>query len=253
VATDGDIKKWDSIAGQYNRWLGVSGPNINNRFTEIVTDAVLDLLGNVAGARVLDLGCGEGYLSRILARGGAQVQGIDGSREMIRLAEKQWAGAKGNFIVGDIRDRLPYGEGSFTHVICNMVLMDLEDIDVVFREANRVLEDKGLLVASVVHPCFFLATVEWQESDSGSPCFMPTHRYVEPRRVNKTLAEIEPQVDVVHYHRPIQDYVNSILRAELRLVTLRETSFESDDGNPEHLPYHLTANNLILAASKGKV
>lgn len=50
---------------------------------------LLELLGDTTGRRVLDAGCGEGYLARVLAARGARATGIDLSPRLIEMARRQ--------------------------------------------------------------------------------------------------------------------------------------------------------------------
>ena len=75
---------YDEFASQYADMMtaqeqgGVASDSNMARFLQVV--------GNVSGLTVLDAGCGEGYLSRILAQGGAQVIGFDISPRLIEIA-----------------------------------------------------------------------------------------------------------------------------------------------------------------------
>ncbi|MEO3806424.1 methyltransferase domain-containing protein [Nonomuraea sp. B1E8] len=244
-----EILEWGSIAERYAAWLN-DEENISGRaFTDIVTDAVLDMAGDPAGKRVLDLGCGEGYLSRHLARTGAAVEAIDGAGEMLRIARALSGDLPVSFRQGDICGKLPYDSGTFELIVCNMVLMDVDDIGHAISEAARVLKPGGRLVFSVVHPTFFDATGEWRSED-GQPVYRPRRRYVEEFSYVKTLVGLDPPARLTHYHRPIQAYVQAVLAASLMLTGFAETSMSRDQRRPELTRFHFTANNLIIGATK---
>ena len=83
-------------------------------------------LRNASARRVLDLGCGSGWLSIFLARQGFYVNGIDLAAHAIELA-RQWSDQEGldvEFDIGDIVD-LPYPEGSFDAVVANSIFEHL--------------------------------------------------------------------------------------------------------------------------------
>src|SRR3546814_8129892 len=79
--------------GLFNRWYA--------------RPAVLDLLGDVAGRRILDAGCGSGPLLVDLGERGASVAGFDGSSAMIRLARER-LGDEADLQVADLTQPLPY-------------------------------------------------------------------------------------------------------------------------------------------------
>ncbi|MFD3731185.1 class I SAM-dependent methyltransferase [Streptomyces sp. NPDC058632] len=109
------------------------------------------LAGDVAGRRILDAGCGSGPLSAALRERGAVVTGIDASAGMLTLARRR-LGDDVALHVADLRDRLPFADGSFDDVIASLVLHYLEDWGPTLAELRRVLRPGGRLIASVDHP-----------------------------------------------------------------------------------------------------
>lgn len=123
---------------------------------ELTNGAVLKAIGDVTGLTVLDAGCGEGYMSRTLAEGGAKVTGIDFSDELIHAAQEHRLASElpVSFDVGDVNS-LPYDPGTFDLVLCNHLLNDLEDPSQAIREFSRVLSPQGRIVIMMLHPCFY--------------------------------------------------------------------------------------------------
>lgn len=250
------IRSWDTVAKKYSDWLDGGVDQKGKAFTKIVTDNVLDLLGDLSGKKVLDLGCGEGYLSRELALRGATVQGIDGSCQMAQLATLKNSGGEFNieYKVGDITKTLPYAEGEFHLVVCNMVLMDVFDVGSVVEETRRVLSENGKFLFSIVHPCFYDALGKWIEIGRDA-AFMPQKRYLDEVIYMKHLVGLSSDVQLTHYNRPVQYYVNKLLNANMVITDFRETSFSegylrSINLYDELKKYNLTANNLIIGAIK---
>ncbi|MFP5291285.1 MAG: class I SAM-dependent methyltransferase, partial [Actinomycetes bacterium] len=113
--------------------------------------AVLDLLGDVAGRRILDAGCGSGPLIAELGERGASVAGFDASPEMIRLARDR-LGDEADLRVADLTRPLPYDDGTFDDAVAMLVLHYLEDWSRPLAELRRVLRPGGRLVVVVNHP-----------------------------------------------------------------------------------------------------
>jgi len=116
--------------------------------------AMLRMIGPVRGLDVLDLGCGEGYHSRILARRGARVTGVDATAGMVEHAkeEERLRPLGIRYLVRD-GARLQ-GVGRFDLVASFMALMDIEDYRGAIRGVARVLRPGGRFVFSIPHPCF---------------------------------------------------------------------------------------------------
>ena len=96
--------------------------------------------------KVLDLGCGSGWLTIFMSKYGFDVTGIDIAKPAIELG-KTWAGednANVNFLIGDLLN-LPFKESTFDAVICNSVLehLRLEQAKILFEKAHKVLIEKG--------------------------------------------------------------------------------------------------------------
>jgi ubiquinone/menaquinone biosynthesis C-methylase UbiE len=123
--------------GLFNRWYA--------------RPAVLDLLGDVAGRRILDVGCGSGPLVADLKERGASVAGLDASPAMIRLARER-LGDDAELKVADLTQPLPYDDEAFDDALAVLVLHYLEDWSGPLTELRRVLKPGGRLVVVVNHP-----------------------------------------------------------------------------------------------------
>jgi SAM-dependent methyltransferase len=113
--------------------------------------AVLGLLGDVRGLRVLDAGCGPGFYAEALLAGGAEVAGFDASRAMVDLARER-AGARASIDRAELEGPLPYDAESFDRVVCALAIHYSADRGATFAELYRVLRPGGALVVSTQHP-----------------------------------------------------------------------------------------------------
>ena len=114
--------------------------------------AVLGLLGDVAGKRILDAGCGPGqYAAELVARG-ATVTAFDESAEMVRLARDRLGGAA-EVRQASLADPLSWlADESYDVVVMALVLHYLDDRVSALRDLHRVLRPAGQLVLSTHHP-----------------------------------------------------------------------------------------------------
>lgn len=119
--------------------------------------ATISLLGDVAGRRVLDVGCGAGPLTAWMADHGAEVTGMDVSPAMLQLAKDRIAD-RATFVVADLSEPLPFaGDATFDLVVASLVLHYVADWEAPLREFHRVLRRDGAVVLSTHHPA-----MDWQ-------------------------------------------------------------------------------------------
>ena len=122
----------------------------------IIDPALWNLLGDVDKLAVLDAGCGNGYLTRVLASKGAKVIGIDFSGPFIEYCKKieseKKLGCK--FLEGSLTEMSMFENQSFDVVVSNVVIVDVLDYKTAFKEIARVLKDDGRFIWSNVHPVF---------------------------------------------------------------------------------------------------
>ncbi len=111
-------------------------------------DGLAALIGPGQGA-ALDVGCGEGRVSRLLKELGYRVTAVDAVAEMVAAARQ--AGSADAYGTGPA-SALPVADASFDLVLAYNMLMDVEDLDAAAAELRRVIRDDGRLVVSVVHP-----------------------------------------------------------------------------------------------------
>ncbi|MFQ5821551.1 MAG: class I SAM-dependent methyltransferase, partial [Candidatus Heimdallarchaeota archaeon] len=124
---------------------------------ELNNPATFKLIGEVRGQRVLDVACGEGYNTRILARKGAKVTGVDFSEKLIDLAKQEEAKEELgiSYHVMDATDlNKELSSNYFDLVTCFMALQDIKYYKKVISEVDRVLKQQGRFIFSIPHPCF---------------------------------------------------------------------------------------------------
>jgi len=142
------LKSTDSARVRYeDYWEGTAPPPEEDPLTE---ERVQHFLRNAPKARtVLDLGCGNGRTSRLLADAGKKVVGIDISSVALRKAAA--AGALGTiwYVMGSCEAPLPLRSESIDAVFCADVIEHLVNPQVTIAECRRVLRPGGTLFVSV--------------------------------------------------------------------------------------------------------
>ena len=145
-------RMWDANAEAWTT-LARQGCDIYRDFLN--TPAFMAMLPDVSGLRGLDIGCGEGHNTRMLARRGASMTAIDISKKFIAFAQdKEREEPLGIVYRAASAIELPFADETFDFATAFMSLMDMPDQDKALREAHRVLKPRGFLQFSITHPCF---------------------------------------------------------------------------------------------------
>ncbi|MCP2336569.1 class I SAM-dependent methyltransferase [Actinomadura rupiterrae] len=153
-STSANRRFWNQLSGAYqdrhDARIGAA-PRLWGMYA--IPDDELNALGDVAGKRVLELGCGAGQWARSLAAEGASVVGLDLSEAQLAAA----AGAMGTdrySLVQGAAERLPFADGGFDLVFCDHGGLSWAPPDQAVPEVARVLRSGGRLVFNVTSPWF---------------------------------------------------------------------------------------------------
>ncbi len=215
---DSSTCSWEAVADDW-----VAHADTNDYRNVVLMPLTLELIGAVAGQRILDVGCGEGGYSRELAKRGATVVGVDGSDRLVSVARQR---------SGDPEPRVTYIcanasrlEGieaeCFDQVLAAMSLMDVEDYDGAIDEAWRVLVPGGTLLMSITHPSFSAPTAEWVKTERGELRHFAVDRYFD-RAVWEDFVTPRFRRPILRRHRPLEDVVRPLLRRGFVLRNLVE-------------------------------
>jgi len=225
--------QWEKAAKSWIEFIR-GGENIYSDYLN--APALMRMLGEVDGKRVLDMGCGEGYASRILAGAGANVIGVDISDRLIDAAlEEEARYPQGiEYISADAANIHMFEDESFDIVTCYMAMMDMANHEKVISEASRVLKTGGRYIIVMEHPCFGTRFVDgrmisgWKTRlhEEGRKEYI---RYrIEDYLHNHSYA-FEWKHDRLSYHfvttgfhRTLSDYVNEMSKNGLVITGMDE-------------------------------
>jgi len=238
----------------------------------LIDPSLLAVLGSVRGRRVLDVGCGNGYLTRRLKRqGAARAVGVDASLTSIRIARRREAthptGAE--FVYGDAANLSQFDARTFDRIVANMALMDIRDAAATILEMSRLLTPDGRLVFSISHPCFDIDErsawlVEQRPYHVSVARKVEGYRRERPVRVAWKISDAETAY-TNGYHRTLATYSQYLRDAGLGIVRMVEPApqpellRESTQGPfIAEIPLHLIVeaspwrNSDLLAVHGGK-
>lgn len=203
---------WEAEARAFAAWARAPGHDSYARYHR---DQFLPFLPQ-PGRRTLDIGCGEGRVSRDLKALGHNVEGIDGSATMVGLAREADPSIPVHH--GDAA-ALPFPDGHADLAVMFMTPQDFDDLDGAFREAYRVLVPGGRLVFATVHPINSAGKFSSEEGDSpfviqGS--YLDTFRYADQVERDGLAMTFHSE------HRPLEAYFRALEGAGFLIEALRE-------------------------------
>lgn len=207
---------YNDIAAWYDQYL-----QEQPIYEDVVLPTLLSLVGSVQGQTVCDLACGQGWFARELARRGAQMTGIDLAEQQIALArryeEREPLGI--SYSVDDAQVAASLADGSFDGLICILALMDIPDIEAVFRTCWRILKPGGWLVFAITHPCFTAPDAQWMET-TDQQTVKAVRGYFQERFWRSAGGGIRTHVGA--YHRMLSTYLNALAAAHFALERMVE-------------------------------
>jgi 2-polyprenyl-6-hydroxyphenyl methylase/3-demethylubiquinone-9 3-methyltransferase len=169
-----------------------------------VTETIRRELGG--GARVLDVGCGAGFLSNHLAQEGFEVTGLDASRASLDVAERHDASGRASYLLGDAR-ALPFPAASFD-VVCAMDFLEhVEEPAAVVAEVSRVLKPGGVFFFHTFNrnPLAWLVIikgVEWFVKNTPKHMHV-LHLFIKPRELSRMCQFHDLRVAELHGSEPV--------------------------------------------------
>lgn len=232
-------------------WVDIIRRDLDPYRIRLTDSAVLGAVASCPGLDVLDAGCGEGYLSRMFARSGANVTGVDVTPALVEAARSA-AEEEGLPIRHEVADlaKIPDSDGSYDVVVLNHVMTDLEDPEAPLQEIARVLRPGGRLVVMMLHPCFYGSHAEREGGHrAASPAEYFSVRVVDQQFL---VSGITSPARVRIWLRPLADYVSLLTANGLMITALEEPhpSVAEMESDPWWRTHFVRPLFLLLVARK---
>jgi SAM-dependent methyltransferase len=203
---------WDRQARAFAEWARAPGHDSYPRYHR---DQFLPLLPK-AGQRTLDIGCGEGRLSRDLKALGHTVEGVDASSVMVELARE----ADSSIPVHHAdAAALPFPDGHADLAVLFMSLQDIDDYRGAIREAHRVLVPGGRIAIAIVHPINSAGKFASEARDSP---FVIAGSYLDLFRYSDHVERDGLAMTFHSDHRPLEAYFRALEETGFLVEAVRE-------------------------------
>jgi len=207
---EGEDQGWEDIAGDWLPWARTVDHDAYWSFRSMFFELVPP-----PGARTLEIGCGEGRVSRDLAARGHAVTAVDASPTLLEAAAA--AHAEGEYLIARAED-LPFADGTFDLVVAHNVLMDVDDMPRAVGEAARVMTSGGRLCVAVTHP---LADAGRWDGSADDAAFV-IDDYLSARTCDLTVERDGLRMRFAGFTYPLEGYVRALEEAGLLIEAMRE-------------------------------
>lgn len=211
---------WETLG----KWWDASvedGDHFHRAFVFPTIEKFLDLKG---GEYVLDAGCGNGALSRLMTRKGAEVLGVDFSTSLLQQARQRSPEIR--YIEMSLTNEHDLQtlaqDKKFDRIVCSMVLHDMSTIIPFFKSLRFLLNQNGTFIFSIPHPCFNSPTVLFEPSGG-----ITVKDYIQPSIVKMRSKPGQP-IEQLVFHRPLQEYFKRLIEEEMVLNGFAEPCVDPD-------------------------
>ncbi len=188
------------------------GANFNDLLEQPAMDALLD---DVSGLRILDIGCGYGRNCASFAKNARSVVGIDISRKMLNVAEKENSASNIRYIQMDMAD-LSSLEGPFDLIYSSLAFHYALDFGRLMKDCHDLLVPGGTLLFSQEHPITTAAKytqTRYVKDDEGRVSFKISDYQDEGERHVRWFVD-----DVIHQHRKLSTIISVMAKSGFEIT-----------------------------------
>ena len=215
---------YDDVAEYYDKCVR-EGWSVHN--TAIAN--ILEVVGDIHGKQILDVGCGQGVLARLLTKRGAHVTGVDLSEKLLQIAT-QYNYTEGfaiTYLQDDAQFLSKVPAETFDGAVSNLSLMDIQDIRLAFAAVKRVLKPSGWFLFTVTHPCFRVPMAEYEAAENKELVKIGRGYFREGSwDPNNPVGKAG---EVGEHHRMLSTYINELAKANLVIEYAREPETSESD------------------------
>ncbi len=218
---------WDHQAQWYDKIVGENGSYYHKN---VIVPKVLELIGNINNKKILDLGCGQGFFTRILKSKGAEVVGVDLSKNLIETARKYPESKNITYYIANAENLYFLEKESFDYVISILSIGNIRNTDKVFKEIYFILKQKGKFIFVIIHPCFRIPRQsQWEYDESKKIQYRRIDRYgteleipiiTHPGKVKNK--DITDQDYTIMFHRPLSNLCKHLFENKFYISYLDE-------------------------------
>ena len=222
--TQKEVKKWQKEKErEWNKnadfWIKIIRENLDPYRLDVTNKAILNLLKGEKNLKILDAGCGEGYLSRLLAKKGHKVWAIDFCPKLIEAAKE--LGRKKLFrikyFLGDFR-KTNFPNSFFDVILSHQTINEISNPEMAFKEFSRILRKKGRAILLFLHPYFEINP----EALKNTPFSLA---YFKKNKIKKNyylVSGIKSPSSYFYLHLPLSEWIGLLTKSGFLIKRVEE-------------------------------
>lgn len=211
---------WKPVSEWYDSIVGEKGHYYHR---ELILPNVLRTLHVQAGDRLLDIGCGQGVLARVIPENVDYV-GVDIAKPLLTTASRYHKSRSRTFIHADLTHPWPLAKFPlFSHAACILVLQNIDSPAVVFQELANVLQDGGKAIFVLNHPYFRIPRqTRWNFDEKTKTQTREIFRYMTPQQIPIITHPGKGPTTTWSFHVPLSEYTAMSHEAGFVIETIEE-------------------------------
>lgn len=211
---------WNKVAEWYNELL----KNDDSYQAKVILPNLMRFLDLRKGEQVYDLACGQGYFANIFAHMGASVVASDISKKLIETAKKN-SREKISFYITPAHRAQFLKDNSIDTIVVVLAIQNIENVNEVLSECNRVLKNDGRIIFVLNHPAFRIPQgSDWYFQDGIQSRIIS--RYLSESKVIIDMTpgekDIKKKINTITFHRSLQYYMKLFSKNRFAITRLEE-------------------------------
>lgn len=212
---------WKHVGNWYDSIVGEEGHFYHKT---IIIPKTIEILQLSETSRLLDVGCGQGVLSRHIPTSVTYV-GLDIATSLLRAAKQYSKTPHHSFIHADLTKMWPLDpKKPFTHAACILALQNIEHPQVIFQELSKVLENGGRALFVLNHPCFRIPRQSsWGFNENTKTQVREISAYMSPQKIPIITSPGKDQKTTTwSFHHPLSYYAHLAKEAGFLIEDMEE-------------------------------
>jgi 2-polyprenyl-3-methyl-5-hydroxy-6-metoxy-1,4-benzoquinol methylase len=198
------LKSWDINATEWSQVMEQEGI-ASRKFTN---PAIVEAITNYEPLKILDLGCGEGWLTRALSHEKNKVIGVDATETLLETARKKGTQKYYRLAYKDIVKGANIPEAPFDAVVLNFCLYQKNEVPDLLIALQRSLSDPGLIFIQTLHPSYLLMNeLPYEDQWIGDSWKGLNGNFIQPHS---------------WYARTLENWINTFRDCRYELIKVKE-------------------------------